>query len=176
MIRDTLSHFARSLSVAALLSILVAAVLYATGLVHWVDRVNRLALDAYEQRARCDRAVDGDTYDLTLDSGAQLRVRLAGFDAYETRRGHYSTAATIAAGERGTRLVDAALGCGTAATFPVVLHEQDRYGRWLADVTTVDGRDLVAVLAEACVGGEWVPGQDNPPIPPEHCPILVEGR
>jgi len=100
----------------------------------------------HEYRAEIVRVVDGDTIDARLDLGfymsAELRLRLAGIDAPETRgpereAGKAATAALVA------KLAEDPGPCIVRTS------KTGKYGRWLADIFSPSGLHLNNWLLEA---------------------------
>ncbi|MET9776159.1 thermonuclease family protein [Streptomyces sp. NPDC006367] len=93
--------------------------------------------------AALERTVDADTYDLAIDLGFGIsirqRVRLLGLNTPEknTAEGKAAIAwATDWLAEHGPGLV-------------VETHRKEKYGRWLATITTTDGACLNTDLIDA---------------------------
>lgn len=97
----------------------------------------------YQYRARIERVVDGDTLDVLLDAGFDLytrkRLRLRGVNTPEKNK-----AATKEAGVAAMIFTKNWLARSGASEWPIVVqtHESDAFGRWLATITTPDGRCL----------------------------------
>lgn len=102
----------------------------------------------YKYKAVVTRVVDGDTYDVDVDLGfcltASIRVRLNGIDTPETWRPRNE--AERAHGVEASDFVEALIDRSE-----VVVHtyKLGLYGRYSADVTLMDGRDLAAVIRNA---------------------------
>jgi len=89
---------------------------------------------SYVYKATVVRWVDGDTVDLSVDVGFHItmtdRFRLYGIDTPERGHVNYNEARHYAEGlaPAGSRVV-------------VATYQQEKYGRWLADVYP-DGQDV----------------------------------
>lgn len=89
----------------------------------------------YDYKAHVRRVVDGDTIDFDVDLGFHvtvlIRTRIARIDTPEMN---------TAEGKTVKSLVQDLLPEGS----PVTLHTEkgDRYGRWIAEVSTIDGLNL----------------------------------
>lgn len=101
----------------------------------------------YEYKATVERIVDGDTYDLEVDLGFSVKIkhrfRLNGIDTPEIWRP--KSEAEREHGEAATEFVTN-LMAGSIVT--VKSHKLGIYGRYDADITLSDGRDLATVLRE----------------------------
>ena len=107
------------------------------------------APDIWAYRARCERVVDGDTLDVTIDQGLHThrteRVRLLGVNTPETK------GATKMAGRLATIYVEDWLA-EADDEWPLIVQTArgDAFGRWLARVwRRSDGRELNADLLAA---------------------------
>lgn len=95
---------------------------------------------AFVYRATIEHVVDGDTYDLIVDLGfrvaVRIRVRLNGVDAPEVRT------------PEGRALRDElrATLTGAPAVVRTAKSPGDKYGRWLADIQLADRTDLATIL------------------------------
>ena len=93
--------------------------------------------------------IDGDTYDVFMDLGINiyiyLVVRLLGVDTPETNRG-----STRLAGLAATEYVRSIMPEGS----PVLLktRKTDSFGRYLAEITLVDGHSLSVLIIDAGFG------------------------
>lgn len=106
--------------------------------------------DIWNYRARCERVIDGDTIDVTIDSGfgntRTERLRLLGVNTPE-RKG-----ATRAAGDAARLFVVEWLSWLEGMEWPLVIKssQDDAFGRYLARVWRAsDGRELNADLIAA---------------------------
>lgn len=101
----------------------------------------------YEYNATVLNIVDGDTYDVLVDLGFNLdmkiRVRLDGIDTPETWRPESESERQH--GEKATTFVEDLIGLEevTVRTYKLGI-----YGRYSVDVILPDGRDLAEVLKE----------------------------
>lgn len=99
---------------------------------------------AYEYRASLRRVVDGDTIDLDIDLGFELRcvtrVRLLGVDTPEVVGA--SKLAGLAARGFVQAWFDARDGEVLVRTHKPKLRE--KYGRWLAEVWSCDGEECLS--------------------------------
>lgn len=88
-----------------------------------------------EYQAEILRVVDGDTLDCRVDLGfkvfAKIRCRLVRIDAPEL---------ATPEGQRAKELLNAYMNASPKVT--IKTHNQDRYGRWLTDITLPDGTNL----------------------------------
>lgn len=110
----------------------------------------------FEYHATVLRVVDGDTIDLDVDLGfhihVQQRVRLAGINAPE-----HGTEA----GDAATKFLKELLfGMRTTAFQQVTIQSSkpprtEKYGRWLADVTTEHGESVSELLLAAGHAKAW---------------------
>ena len=100
--------------------------------------------DAFVYQAELDRVVDGDTVDVILDLGFdvklhKLRVRLAGIDTPESRtRDLAEKKLGLAAKERLKELC--------VGTFKIKSLGKGKYGRILGIPYTEDGQDICQML------------------------------
>ena len=100
--------------------------------------------DAFVYQAELDRVVDGDTVDVILDLGFDVklhkqRVRLAGIDTPESRtRDLAEKKLGLAAKERLKELC--------VATFKIKSLGKGKYGRILGIPYTEDGQDICQML------------------------------
>jgi micrococcal nuclease len=113
----------------------------------------------YTYRARCNRVVDGDTYDVEIDVGFYVftvqRLRLRGWDTAELRS--HDEDERKQAQEAKQFAIDALMNLDTAlhgADWPLIVatHKADSFGRFLADVqypVTVEGETVMKDLGEA---------------------------
>lgn len=90
----------------------------------------------YDYHATVRRWVDGDTVDLLVDLGFTVQVRqrfrLLGVDTPETNR-----KASREAGNAATAYAAGLAPVGSAVL--VRSHKTGKYGRWLAEVSPLDG-------------------------------------
>jgi len=106
--------------------------------------------------------VDGDTVDLLVDLGFEIsvkkRVRVYGLNTPETRS---KNAAEKAAGVKAKRFAEAIApaGCEVKVVSHKAAKEQEKFGRWLADITTPDGKDFRAEMLAARHGVEYYGGK-----------------
>jgi len=111
----------------------------------------------YEYHATVLRVVDGDTLDLDVDLGfhihVQQRVRLAGINAPE----HTTDAGRAALEKLSALLMTTEIG----VLFPkVTINSQkpprfEKYGRWLADVTTSYGESVSELMLASGHAQPW---------------------
>jgi len=107
----------------------------------------------YVYRARMLNVVDGDTYDLEVDVGFNLkfnsRFRLYGYDTPELRRG--SDLEKSQAGEAKKFVI-----CWFQSRPRIYIrtHKADSFGRWLAEVFT-EHDDLGEMLVEKKLATIW---------------------
>ena len=100
--------------------------------------------DAFVYNASLDRVVDGDTIDVTLDLGFDVklhkqRVRLAGIDTPESRtRNLAEKELGLAAKERLIQLC--------SGKFRIKSLGKGKYGRILGIPYTEDGKDICQIL------------------------------
>lgn len=107
-------------------------------------------------------AVDGDTYDLTVDVGfhlsATVRVRLLGYDTPERHRGTPFEREEAARATGVAELWWSGLG-GERWRYWVRTHKGDSFGRWLAEVWREDeagvGDRVGDVLAATGLATPW---------------------
>ncbi len=111
----------------------------------------------YEYRARVAAIHDGDTFTLDFDLGLYVflvsqKLRLAHANAPEL---------PTDAGKAALRWVQEVMPVGTSVTVVTskVEGDKEKYGRWLAQVTLPDGRDLAGALIAA---GQAVPYEGGP--------------
>lgn len=105
-------------------------------------------------RARVERVVDGDTYDLVIDLGfgirARQRVRLRGIDTHEVYGvAHSSEEYALGSAESAFVREWFAEAAAAGREWPVLIHTRDtgKYGRYIADVWRAsDGNDLALAL------------------------------
>lgn len=99
---------------------------------------------AYRYAATVDRIIDADTYQVTVDLGFRtavtLPLRLAHVDAPER---------FTDAGKAATAFVADLLGPLPADVVVETYKPADKYGRYLATVSSVDGSDVGAALLAA---------------------------
>lgn len=100
----------------------------------------------YSYFATVTRWVDGDTVDMHVDLGfklfAETRFRVLGLDTPERGQANYVEARVLA---------ESLVPVGT--TLPIKVHKvADKYGRWLVELSTPDGRSLPDVIIEAGLG------------------------
>jgi micrococcal nuclease len=91
----------------------------------------------YEYKAIVLKVVDGDTLDVELDLGLHIRhkvrLRLYGINAAERF--------TVEGKEASRRLAEK-IGVATAVTVKTIKDQQEKYGRYLANITLADGTFL----------------------------------
>jgi micrococcal nuclease len=120
----------------------------------------------YNYRAHVIRVLDGDTVDVAVDLGFHImlgeRVRLAGINAPEI---HSKDAAEKAAGAKAAAALAEMLPCGDLVTIKTAKAdaEQEKFGRWLAQINLADGRDVATVLLQQNLVKPW-DGQGKKPI------------
>lgn len=105
------------------------------------------AYSAYTYRAQVARVVDGDTIDVLIDLGLKIytatRLRIRGIDTPELRdRDLLERTKAQAAANRVLELAPV----GSDIVIETHKDKRGKFGRYLADVTLADGRDLGAVL------------------------------
>lgn len=110
--------------------------------------------------------VDGDTLDCELDLGFHQRgtYRLRLLCYCDEIRGHKATER----GQQAKRFVQdwarsaTELGIAAEASWPVLVEtrKSDVFGRWLAYVTRLDGRELTADLVAAGLATREKPGKE----------------
>jgi micrococcal nuclease len=124
----------------------------------------------YRFRAKVVRVIDGDGLRLSVDCGLHLTydmdVRLRGCNAAEK---------TTVSGQNAITYVAqwVANNADADGWLAVTTHknQDDTYGRWLADVTSLDGSKSLALdLIAAGLAVAW-DGRGEKPVPPE--PPLV---
>lgn len=102
----------------------------------------------YHYRATVLKVVDGDTVDLLIDLGLfvkiKRRVRLLGVDCPEKFGAKASEAGT-----RAREFTASLLPEGATVFVRTYLDEGDKYGRLLADVTTLAGKNASKELLAA---------------------------
>lgn len=111
----------------------------------------------YEYRATVTDVHDGDTFTLTIDLGLDVallnqKLRLAHANAPEL---------TTTAGQVAHAWVLSRMPIGSSITVSTIKAEGDKekYGRWLAQVTLLDGTDLATAMIAA---GQAVPYEGGP--------------
>lgn len=98
----------------------------------------------YKYTAKLNKIIDGDTIDIKVDLGFRtsldIRVRLYGINTPEV----YGVAKTSTEYQEGAKARDfvtqwfASLGSETFAV-KTFKDKQEKYGRWLAEITSLDG-------------------------------------
>lgn len=115
---------------------------------------------AYEYRATVKRVVDGDTLDLDIDLGFELRavtrVRLLGVNAPEVVGAN--KAAGLAAAAFVSQWVDECDSQVLIRSFKA--HQREKYGRWLVEVFAPDGSGS-RLNADLVATGHAVPLDDH---------------
>jgi len=100
----------------------------------------------YEYSAKLVRLLDADTLDATVDLGfgisVKYRFRIKDYDAPETWRPRNNNEL-----EHGRRATEFAANLLTES-FIIKSYGIGIYGRYIADVTLIDGRDFVAIMKE----------------------------
>jgi micrococcal nuclease len=114
----------------------------------------------YTYQGTVTHDVDGDTLDLQIDLGfsisVQQRVRLLGLNAAER---------FTPAGKAAIAFVQAWLAKhGPVFTVTTQKDEKDKYGRYLADITSPDGANLNDDLIAAGMAAPW-DGKGPAPVP-----------
>jgi micrococcal nuclease len=101
----------------------------------------------YEYQAEVMRWVDGDTVDLSVDLGFgaswRSRFRLYGVDTPERGKPGHAEATAFCMGAAPEGIVV------TIKSHKPEAMRQDKYGRWLAEITTPAGRSLNDALVTA---------------------------
>lgn len=111
----------------------------------------------YLYDCRVLRWVDGDTVDLSVDLGFGIsineRVRVYGINAHEI---HSKDSAEKNKGQiaAANAKVLAPVGTLVWATTHKANKEEEKFGRWLADIKLADGRDFAKAMIAA---GDAVP-------------------
>lgn len=99
----------------------------------------------YEYNAEVLRVVDADTFDLLVDVGFSItlkeRFRLNGIDAPETWR-----PTTQAEKEHGMAATAAVKELIEGKKVKVITYKEDKYARYLCDITTREGISLAGFL------------------------------
>src|SRR6056297_56934 len=91
----------------------------------------------YEYRAQIDEVVDGDTIDVVVDLGfnmrRDIRLRLAGVDTAETY-GVSHDSEEYARGVKHTQFVEQWIGADTTSEWPFIVRteKKGKFGRYLA--------------------------------------------
>ena len=102
----------------------------------------------FNYSARINRIVDGDTMDLAIDLGfrisTDIRIRLNGIDTPETFRP--KSAGEKQHAKEAVAFVTSLIPPGTKVH--VKTSKTGKYGRWIADITLPDNRDLVRVMLD----------------------------
>jgi len=111
----------------------------------------------FEYRAEVFNVVDGDTVDAVIDLGLrvtiEMRIRLFGVDTPERGRTgfHQATAFLI----------------GLVIAHPVTVRTVkpfDKYGRWLASLSTDTCPDVAQAIIDAGLGVPYFGGLKTPPV------------
>lgn len=113
----------------------------------------------YHYEATVQRWVDGDTVDLLVDLGFRLslegRFRLYGVDTPERGQEKHDAA---------TAFVTEKAPVGTIVDISTYKdHEQEKYGRWLADIVLRDGSILCTEIIHAGLGVAYYGGTKGVP-------------
>lgn len=102
----------------------------------------------YHYRASVLNVVDGDTVDLLIDLGLfvkiKRRVRIAGVDCPEM----FGQKATPEGG-KARQFTLSLLPPGSTVFIRTYLDEGDKYGRLLADIVTLSGKNVASELIAA---------------------------
>lgn len=113
----------------------------------------------YDYRATVIRWVDGDTVDVSIDHGFRIytsqRVRLYGIDTPELKAADPELRRRAAAAKAAANELAPA---GTDVQLKTV-KEEDKYGRYLAVLTTTGGADLARTLIERGLGTAYFGGK-----------------
>lgn len=116
---------------------------------------------AYRYSAEVLRILDGDTIEVSLDLGFNLRqrmlLRLAGINTQELNDKSESKRATAF---EAKKFVDSHIGGDSVITETV--KPKDKFGRWLANVYLDDGRCLNQLLLDNGLAQPW-DGQGEKP-------------
>jgi micrococcal nuclease len=120
----------------------------------------------YTYRAQLERVVDGDTLHVRCDLGLRLTyamdVRLRGCNAAEKNTVSGQNAITFA-----TRWLAEHADADEWLSVTTHRNPEDPHGRWLADVTNLDGSKSLALdLIAAGLAVAW-DGRGEKPVPPE---------
>lgn len=116
---------------------------------------------AYRYSAEVLRILDGDTIEVSLDLGFNLRqrmlLRLYGLNAQEL---HDKNAAKRASAFEAKKFVDSHIGGKTVIAETV--KPKDKFGRYLCNVYLEDGKCLNTLLLDAKLAQPW-DGQGEKP-------------
>jgi micrococcal nuclease len=113
----------------------------------------------YVYDAEVVRVIDGDSFELLIDVGFRWTyreiVRLAGVDTPE------KIGKTKAKGLAAKAFVEGLMPPGTMvlARTHMATKQQEKFGRWLADIQLADGRDLALELIRAGHAKEYHGGK-----------------
>lgn len=95
----------------------------------------------YTYNAKVVRVVDGDTIDVIVDLGfriqQEMRLRFVDIDAYELR---------TEIGKKAKAFVEQILTPGREIRVTTQKDKQEKYGRYLAAIDTLDGTDINQLL------------------------------
>lgn len=102
----------------------------------------------YHYKAKVLNVVDGDTVDLMIELGlfvsVKRRIRVRGVDCPEMFGAKASPE-----GSRAREFTASILPTGATVFVRTYLDEGDKYGRLLASIRTLDGKDLASELISA---------------------------
>lgn len=122
-----------------------------------IEDFNKVLEDSlYFYKATMLRAIDGDTFELSIDVGFNIHltetIRLLGVDTPEIH-GVKKNTKEYKEGIRSKEFVESIL---TGKTFFVETHKdkKEKYGRWLANIL-VDGKDLARMLLDSGLAKEY---------------------
>lgn len=103
----------------------------------------------YEYKATVNKVVDADTLDVTIQLGfhiaIQHRVRLLGVDAWETKEIRGADLEEVKKGKEFKAIVQRLVE-GKEIIMATTKDEEDKYGRFLAEVTINEGDNKGMVL------------------------------
>ena len=118
---------------------------------------------SYTYRAAVREWVDGDTVEVDIDLGFAIhkidRVRLHGVNCPET---HSSDQAEKAKGKAAKAFSESLAPAGALIVLRSFKSGEEKYGRFLADVITDDGRDVAVELIRAGHGQPYDGGKRSP--------------
>lgn len=101
----------------------------------------------YHYQAEVIRVIDGDTFDAMVDLGMstfiKVRVRILGINAPE------KTGPTKEAGIASMFFLGSLIDTGEKRMITIKTIKKDKYGRWLAQVFTHTGEDVVPMILAA---------------------------
>ena len=105
----------------------------------------------YQYKGVVNRIVDGDTLDIQIDVGFKIyshqRFRLLGYNAPETRGPEREL------GKIAKKHLEEYIPPGTEVV--VVTYKADSFGRYLCDLYSHNGRNLVEYLIDEGYGVPW---------------------